>query len=529
MKTINIKYYILLNLLIYQSAYSQYNEEWVLRNDFGGIDGAQKIIIDNTESFYIIGNGGSQNYDMIILKYSVSRELQWMKIYNGPANSHDLVNASVLDDLNNIYIVGSSTGNQSSDDFTVIKYNQNGDQLWIKRITSSGSHPDIASDVILDSENNLYVTGIIYNDIGGSDCVTIKYDSSGNQIWENRYNRGVDRRNVGIELIIDDSGNVYVTGQSGGDILTLKYNSTGILEWSSIYDGPANFDDIAGEILTDSIGNVYVAGSSIGEYYRDFITIKYNSVGEKQWERRYNGSANFIDGITSMNFDKNENIYVTGRSTETGQGYNITTIKYNSDGDQIWFSSYDNGLNDYAYSSFIDDSGSLFVTGQGDGNGTGFDIISLKLDSSGNQLWVQSYDYSGQYGDYGIYITSDQIGNIYVTGQSNRDFLTIKYSLLTGLNTTLSEIPTQYSLSQNYPNPFNPRTVISYELRVTGNAELKVYDVLGNEVAELVNEKQNAGSHSVEFDGSGFASGIYFYSLLINGNTIDTKRMILLK
>ncbi|MBK9333477.1 MAG: T9SS type A sorting domain-containing protein [Ignavibacteria bacterium] len=70
---------------------------------------------------------------------------------------------------------------------------------------------------------------------------------------------------------------------------------------------------------------------------------------------------------------------------------------------------------------------------------------------------------------------------------------------------------------------------MSYELRVTGIAELKVYDVLGNEVAELVNEKQNAGSYTAEFDGSGFASGIYFYSLIIDGVIIDTKRMILLK
>jgi len=58
---------------------------------------------------------------------------------------------------------------------------------------------------------------------------------------------------------------------------------------------------------------------------------------------------------------------------------------------------------------------------------------------------------------------------------------------------------------------------------------LIVYDVLGNEVAELVNEKQNAGYNSVEFDGSGFASGIYFYRLEIDGNIIDSKRMILLK
>ncbi|MFZ1321642.1 MAG: agmatine deiminase family protein [Ignavibacteria bacterium] len=85
-----------------------------------------------------------------------------------------------------------------------------------------------------------------------------------------------------------------------------------------------------------------------------------------------------------------------------------------------------------------------------------------------------------------------------------------------------------FTLSQNYPNPFNPRTVINYELQVSGNAKLKVFDVLGNEVAELVNEKQNAGSYSVEFDGGNYASGIYFYRLE-TGNFVETRRMMLIK
>ena len=78
-------------------------------------------------------------------------------------------------------------------------------------------------------------------------------------------------------------------------------------------------------------------------------------------------------------------------------------------------------------------------------------------------------------------------------------------------------------------NPFNPGTFINYEFRIAGTVVLKVHNALGNEVAELVNEKQNAGSYSVEFDGSNFPSGIYFYSLSANGGIIDTKRMILLK
>ena len=98
-------------------------------------------------------------------------------------------------------------------------------------------------------------------------------------------------------------------------------------------------------------------------------------------------------------------------------------------------------------------------------------------------------------------------------------------SLITQTSTV---IPLEYRLEQNFPNPFNPKTVISYELRVTSNAKLKVFDVLGNEVAELVNEKQNAGSYSVDFDGSNFSSGIYFYRLDA-GEFSETKRMMLIR
>jgi len=97
-----------------------------------------------------------------------------------------------------------------------------------------------------------------------------------------------------------------------------------------------------------------------------------------------------------------------------------------------------------------------------------------------------------------------------------------------GINLISAEIPETYKLHQNYPNPFNPKTVINYNLRVGGNIILKVFDVLGNEVSTLVNEKQIEGTYSVDFDGSGLASGIYFYKLEA-GEFIETNRMILLK
>ncbi len=135
-----------------------------------------------------------------------------------------------------------------------------------------------------------------------------------------------------------------------------------------------------------------------------------------------------------------------------------------------------------------------------------------------------------------IYIDTKRIGsNIYgyaISYDPNvfGGNLVLKFTdVITGINQISEIVPDGFSLSQNYPNPFNPTTVISYQLSVSSVASLKIYDVLGNEVATLVNEKQNAGSYSVDFDGSNFSSGVYFYKLKVNENIIDTKRMVLLK
>jgi hypothetical protein len=89
-------------------------------------------------------------------------------------------------------------------------------------------------------------------------------------------------------------------------------------------------------------------------------------------------------------------------------------------------------------------------------------------------------------------------------------------------------LPIELFLNQNYPNPFNPNTKIKWQSPVSGIQTLKIYDVLGNEVATLVDDFRNAGSYEINFDGSKLSSGVYFYQLKVGG-FLDTKKMILLK
>jgi hypothetical protein len=93
-----------------------------------------------------------------------------------------------------------------------------------------------------------------------------------------------------------------------------------------------------------------------------------------------------------------------------------------------------------------------------------------------------------------------------------------------------SEIPQNYELYQNYPNPFNPSTTIKFAIPKSGNVSLKVYDITGREVRTIIdNIGLNAGTVTHKFDGTDLASGVYFYSLIVDVDKIDTKKMIIVK
>jgi hypothetical protein len=122
----------------------------------------------------------------------------------------------------------------------------------------------------------------------------------------------------------------------------------------------------------------------------------------------------------------------------------------------------------------------------------------------------------------------------YSAGSSSSKYLVLGNIIIEGTTATATAvedeatIPTQFALKQNYPNPFNPTTNIQFDLPESGNYSLKVYNLLGQEVATLVNGALNAGVHSVNFDASKLTSGMYIYQL--SGNNVNlTRKMLLMK
>ena len=521
----------------------------------------------------------------------------WVQTHNGTANGDDVANAIAVDQAGNVYITGYSTENGAGRSYTTIKYNSLGVEQWaaVYNGPSSYLYGDEGLDIAVDDSGNVYVTG---SSAAGSteytlDYATIKYNSSGVEQWVAIYNSPVNEQDIAFAIELDDEGNVYVTGQSGhpalnANIATIKYNSSGEEQWAAEFDGTGNWDT-GKDLVVDDMGNVYVTGFfSIdwGTAYLNFITLKYDSQGNQQWAQGYNGTGNNSDQATAIDLDLSGNIYITGHST--GTVYDIATIKYDPSGNQQWLQIYSSsspsidvpndlvvdaagnvfiaaavslnfgtikyntdgviqwdkiynysGNFDAANSIAIDDEGNVYVTGVSHG-GTlenTSDYATIKYSQSGDELWVERYNGTANNWDAATSIAVDNLGNVLVTGftteNNNYNYGTIKYTeTITGIQESTNKSADVYSLFQNYPNPFNPSTKIGFRIADFGFVSLKVYDVIGNEVSILVNEELSPGEFEVEFmPATGnlqLSSGIYFYQLKA-GNFLETKMMILAK
>ncbi|MCX6639150.1 MAG: SBBP repeat-containing protein [bacterium] len=371
---------------------------------------------------------------------------EWVARYNGTGNSEDDASSLAVDNSGNIYVTGYSVDGGTNADYTTIKYDNDGNQLWVARYNGPANSGDFANDITTDNFGNVYVTGFSVGNGTSYDYATIKYDSNGNELWVARYNGPGNQNDQANFLALDNSGNVYVTGYSAQngtnpynfDYATIKYDPSGNQLWAARYNGPGNSSDHAISFAVDSFGNVYVTGYSIGsEYSYDYATIKYDTNGNQLWVARYYGPTNLDEAASSLALDSFGNVYVTGYEGSWSI-YDYATIKYDPDGNQLWVARYNGPGNqdDVANSLAVDGNGNVYVTGYSAQNGTPpyyHDYATIKYDANGNQLWVARYDGPGNQHDEAASLVLDDNGNVYVTGFSrgsgtSYDYTTIKYN-----------------------------------------------------------------------------------------------------
>jgi hypothetical protein len=329
------------------------NELWMANYDgpANGWETPRDIVTDSSGNVYITGasegKGGAWQ-DYATIAYDPSGNELWVARYNGPGNEWDQAWALATDLSGNVYVTGESWGDGTGLepwDYATIAYDPFGNELWVARYDGPGSEADGAKDIAIDASGNIYVTGWSYGNGTDFDYATIKYDSSGNEVWVARYNGPANGGDMAMAITIAPSGTIYVTGMSYGngtdhdaaDYATVAYDSSGNELWVARYDGLISGYDKAYDIALDSSGNVYVTGSSAtnkGGLFpwwpwtiSDYATVAYDSLGNELWVARYNGPGNGDDVAPAMAVDSFGNVYVTGWSHST-ESYDYCTIKY---------------------------------------------------------------------------------------------------------------------------------------------------------------------------------------------------------
>ena len=552
MKTLDTKIFLFILFIsqIHTSfLFSQVQQQWIQKYNgpSGFNDRVNAMTTDRSGNTYITGfitNGNS--YDFATIKYNSSGVRLWVATYSNIANEDDVPTCIATDDSGNVFVSGLSETPSFGTDFRTIKYNSSGQQQWIASWTGSAGYDDVPTAIFVDRSGFIYVTGYSYEFGRNYDYITIKYNPTGTFNWFKTFNGPGNSIDKASSIKVDNSGNVYVTGYTSVswlevDYATIKYNSSGTEQWVRRYDGPVNGDDFATSLDVDQSGNVFVTGESPGiETCTDYATIKYNSSGSQIWLIRYNDQDSGCELPASLKIDGEGNVIVTGSSySKQSVSGDFLTLKYNNSGAVIWETRFNSPGNydDITTGLIIDSKNNVYITGYNALSSNTYSITTVKYSSAGDHLWEQIF-----YSEPGIHSIDQSIGisldssyNVYIAGYSyntgtNDDFFTIKYSQSVSITQNSNLIPEIFSLSQNYPNPFNPSTVIRYSVSENSFVSLKVYDVLGNEVAELINEKQNPGSYNYQFSTSNYqlSSGIYFYKLE-SGAFSETKRMILLK
>lgn len=512
-------------------------------------DNAYKIKCDNSGNVYVTGRsvGNGSGYDFCTMKYTPDGSQVWIQRYNGPGNGEDIPTVLILDSDNYVYVGGYSIGSSGNFDFCILKYDRLGNIIFEKRYDDG--YDDKLISMKVDNTGDVIVTGSskLSSNVDTERYLTIKYNSTGSIVWLSKYDAGVAYPDIPVSLSLDYNKNVIITGFSIAplsdweDILTVKYDSSGILLWARRFSLPGvGSEDYPNSMAVDSNNNIFITGFS-ENFSGKMVTIKYSPGGNEVWYRLLDDPS-LAMGEDIITFGSN--LYVTGYSNA-----HLQVVKYNTLGELLWSDRINLFNPSFGDKIIVDSFENIYISGYCY-NVNSTDALVVKYNSAGIRKWLITYNGLRDSNDVANDLCLDNFGNLYVTGwsrgfNSNADIITLKYNNLTPLQSITTEIPSQFSLSQNYPNPFNPSTKINFSIpkhhlpvkgRRTGlghvgdieGVKLKIFDILGNEVATLVNQQLTPGTYSVDWDASDFPSGIYFYRLTA-GDFSQTNKVILLK
>ena len=374
---------------------------------------AEDMAIDSSGNIYVAGygvSGTTSNNDGFVQKYNTAGALQWQRYLGGGSSTSTIFKSVAVDSSGNIYVAGYTNMQGAGGwDILVAKYNSSGSIQW-QRILG-GTSTDQSIGIAVDSSANVYISAYTMSSgQGDRDLLVAKYNTSGTIQWQ--YTLGDSYAQGGIEVTVDGSGNVYVTGYTAiGNwpsyqkrFLVAKYNTDGDLQWQKVLYGSS--DEQGNGIEVDSSGNIYITGFSqstgAGE---DMIVAKYNSSGAVQWQRKLSGSGN--EQSEDITVDSSGNVYIVGYTNSGGPGgYSIVIAKYNTSGTIQWQRHLGGSSTDQGRGITVDNSGNFYICGNSSSTSTaGFIIVRFPDDGTSTGTYGNL-----TYGDSSSYLTDGAAG-----------------------------------------------------------------------------------------------------------------------
>lgn len=372
---------------------------------------------------------------------ALSANAQWPAIFHGNSttNTYDSPNAIALDSLGNVIVVGCSTNTKTEADYGIVKYNRNGAELWRKKIDRLTGF-QTALKVAADSDDNIIVTGFTSDSGSNSeDILTVKLDTNGNLVWSDRYDGTAHLSDIPNALHVSTSGDVFVAGYtqragvSDHDFVTIKISADGVRQWAKTYSAGTNEDDAVG-VATDFFGNSYVVGKAFFNDTRtDWVTIKYDLNGVKQWAKRYNGSSDSDDMPVGVRVVNNTTIIVAGTSIENAFSNGYTAVRYDQNGAKTWTCKI-NTVNqeENATAMTTDEEGNTYITGTSGNDYELLDYCTVKISANGVKQWSKTYTAHHIIGgstDLANSVDVDNSGNVYVSGTTQGDGVNFDFNV----------------------------------------------------------------------------------------------------
>lgn len=453
------------------------------------------------------------------------------------------------DDGSFVIVATTSLLDNVGPDVYLIKTDKYGKELWYRTFEAGASGESYDSggdqgwDAIPLNDGSILILASS-NSMGPGDfsIIVSKWDAIGNFIWENAY--GGTFNDIGYRIYESADGYVLIAGSTNNtsdqteNAYILKINpSDGSLIWENDFGESggiqSGFDIVAGH----DGGYVFLGNNQKQGETANISFTKIDESGEKVWNKTF--TSDLLRQGNRIQTTSDGGYIVAGYSLTDAKGQEGYLIKIDGSGNMIWEKTFGT---DHA-----DDFKSVVETNDGGYMAVGSinaffsverrtdDFWVVKVDAAGNMQWEKQF--GGEEQDAATEIIKTNEGGYAAIGmtasytvESMIYFLQFNSEgYITKVERDINEtVPTSFSLFQNYPNPFNPATKIEFSITKNEKTTLKVYDVLGREVAELLNEELNPGKYKVSFNAEELSSGIYFYKLR-SGNNVQVKKMMLLK